>query len=407
MMKKKICHNIKYFSLSGTDHFAEQMQQLLLYESIIGDIKLETGIEGLKLDFCSGVRVSVDSRDWHVRIVDADSCRVAFDDDATDCTLISAEKYYIRWRVDVWLDGEGVFSHTLDLTDQTVCVFMQDTVIGDAVGVFPYMLAMQKEHGCRVQMLRPNPALREILHTYFADIEQVEDLSEDTYAAYCLGIAQPTPYLAPVDYRMSTHDLSACALLGLHYTVPKVVYTPTQERMIKEKYVCIAVQASGYVKLWHHERGWDKVVAYLKKLGYRVLCIDGAATVNYQGRVMSKPAGAEDYTGMRPLMERVNILAYADFFIGLGSGLAWVANACDVPVVLISGFTMPINEFYTPYRVFSRSTCHGCYGDTRVDWQKDCPYYQGTERQYECSKNISFAMVQQAIDRVRADRQLG
>ena len=105
-------------------------------------------------------------------------------------------------------------------------------------------------------------------------------------------------------------------------------------------------------------------------------------------------------------MERINLLAYADFFIGLGSGLSWLAYACDVPVVLISGFSLPLGEFDTPYRVTNQMVCHGCYNDIRVDWKDGCPYHAGTEREFECSRAISFRMVQSAIDRLLAQEGL-
>ena len=56
-------------------------------------------------------------------------------------------------------------------------------------------------------------------------------------------------------------------------------------------------------------------------------------------------------TGHRPILERIAILEHADFFIGLASGLSWLAWELGVPVVQISGFTLPGSEFYTPYRV--------------------------------------------------------
>ena len=62
------------------------------------------------------------------------------------------------------------------------------------------------------------------------------------------------------------------------------------------------------------------------------------------------PHGVEDETGDRPLLERARWLKHAEFFVGLSSGLSWLAWAMDVPVVLISGFTAATNEFATPYR---------------------------------------------------------
>jgi autotransporter strand-loop-strand O-heptosyltransferase len=49
------------------------------------------------------------------------------------------------------------------------------------------------------------------------------------------------------------------------------------------------------------------------------------------------PHGVEDETGDRPLQERARWLRHADFFIGLSSGLSWLAWAVGTPVVMISG----------------------------------------------------------------------
>ena len=117
------------------------------------------------------------------------------------------------------------------------------------------------------------------------------------------------------------------------------------------------------------------------------------------------PAGAEDMSGAYTLMDRVNMLAYADFFIGLPSGLSWLAHAAGCPVVMVSGITLPYSEFATPYRVQNRQVCHGCYNDLRVDWREDkCPYHKGTGREYECSKEITPQLVIRTIARLLQDR---
>jgi DNA-binding transcriptional MerR regulator len=58
-----------------------------------------------------------------------------------------------------------------------------------------------------------------------------------------------------------------------------------------------------------------------------VLCIDRQAH-HGQGFVWNHiPYGAEDFTGDIPLQERVDLLRHASFFIGLASGLSWLAWA--------------------------------------------------------------------------------
>mgnify|MGYP000045815375 CR=1 FL=1 len=77
----------------------------------------------------------------------------------------------------------------------------------------------------------------------------------------------------PLDGRIVPMDQIGQVILDLSYKAELRSWTPLP-RQIREKYVCIAVQASGAIKGWHYPHGWDLVVDYLKAQGYRVLCID-------------------------------------------------------------------------------------------------------------------------------------
>ena len=81
------------------------------------------------------------------------------------------------------------------------------------------------------------------------------------------------------------------------------------------------------------------------------------------------PDGCGRQTGDRPLVERARWLKHADFFVGLSSGLSWLAWAVGTPVVMISGFTHPRNEFATPYRVINYHACNSCWNDPLVSLQ--------------------------------------
>ena len=122
------------------------------------------------------------------------------------------------------------------------------------------------------------------------------------------------------------------------------------------------------------------------------------------GTFIRKPEGAEDFTGDIPLQERINLIKDADFFIGLSSGLSWLAWCCKVPVVMISGFTHPTNEFETPYRVINYHTCHSCWNDMRLDFDHFdflwCPRHKGTDRHFECTKLISAEQVITTIKKI-------
>lgn len=393
---------ILYFTLSKTDFIPEQVPYLIEYEREMGNVKLDTDIEGIQVDFNGGVRVNVPKGNFHVKISDAVSKVVAFDGDVSEQTLVSAEKYLIFWQVEIYKDDELVFAHEMDLFGQKVFIFLAGEALGDTIAILPYLRTIRDYYNCNVYF-KVSETYRQICETYFSDIKLVDKIPDDSYAGYCLALFQKTPYIIADNSRLLTTDLAIRQAFKLPYNAQKQIYYPTEQRKISEKYVCIAVQASGIMKRWLYPNGWNTVVEYLKNKGYRVFCIDGESEYTEGEYHVTIPVGAEDFTGMLPLIERINLLSYADFFIGVSSGLTWLANACDIPVVLISGFTLPITEFDTEYRVMNTSVCHGCHSDMTVDWKEKCPYHKGTEREYECSKNIHPNMVVKTIDRLLKD----
>lgn len=394
-----------YFSIRKDEVEPGQIARLVYFEKAAGDVKLETGIPGLKFDFNAGVRVEVPEGKWHIRISDFDTGMVGFDQDISQQVLVSLEKYYIHWYIEAWLDGEKVFEHLMDLNHQSIYVFMVNGVVGDTISVLPYVDELRRKYDADIYLYPPDN-FHDICREYLPEINIVKEIPEDCYGSFCLAVFDLPPYLIPDDSRHWPPFMSAKVILGLHHHARPIRYYPTAPRQIKEKYVCIAVQASGIMKRWLYPGGWDIVVEYLNSLGYRVLCIDGSDHFVEGKYEVNIPAGAENYTGLLPLMDRINLLAYSDFFIGLGSGLSWLADACNIPVVLISGFSLPIAEFDTPYRINNQFVCHGCYNDIRVDWKKVCPYHRGTEREFECAKAITPLQVVQAIERLREDHGL-
>ena len=268
------------------------------------------------------------------------------------------------------------------------------------------MDVFQRAYNCRISCSVPQ-YLQELVRTYYPHIEITEELPYDTYATYYMAACINVPIAAHWDSR-------AVPLVDVGHTIlsdskagkpDKVVFKPTKPRQIQEPYVCIAVQASTTAKSWLYPGGWDIVVNHLKERGYRVICIDRDKECTNYGNTVKMPEGAEDFTGNIPLIERVNTIAYADFFIGIGSGLSWIAWSLNVPVVLISGISEPWAEFDTPYRVINSMVCHGCFNELRVDLAEcyNCKRYANTERQFECSKRISPNRVLQAIDRLISD----
>jgi hypothetical protein len=135
------------------------------------------------------------------------------------------------------------------------------------------------------------------------------------------------------------------------------------------------------------------LIPFLKENGYKVVCIDKERVYGWGVCYNHIPWGVEDYTGNLPLQERIDIIKDADFFIGLPSGLTWLAWCCKVPIVLISGFSLPKTEFYTPYRIINYNACCGCWDDVTKNFEHDnymwCPYKESDDEKFECTKLIT------------------
>jgi autotransporter strand-loop-strand O-heptosyltransferase len=115
------------------------------------------------------------------------------------------------------------------------------------------------------------------------------------------------------------------------------------------------------------------------------------------------PKNCINKTGDLPLEDRINDLMHCDFFIGLSSGLSWLAWACGKPVVMISGFTDIWNEFYTPYRVHNKNVCNSCWNDSNHKFDPANWLWCPRNKDFECSKQITFEMVKEKINQCIKD----
>jgi autotransporter strand-loop-strand O-heptosyltransferase len=234
-----------------------------------------------------------------------------------------------------------------------------------------------------------------------------QKIAESVYATYCLGLFfdDAENIWQPTDFRHVGLHRTAGYILGVDPSeiAPRLVL-PDESRPIAEPYVCIAVQATTLSKQWTNPQGWHEVIAFLKSQGLRVLCIDQKPVAGHGLHFTHIPHGAEDFTGDRPLAERARYLRHAAAFIGLSSGLAWLAWAAGAPVVMISGFTHPDNEFSTPFRIINWHACNGCWNDVRHRFDHHdflyCPRHAGTDRQFECTRLITGHHVIETIKKI-------
>lgn len=367
----------------------------------------QKGPAGISYDFNDGCRVKVPEGNFLVEIRDTTSDYVVYRMPMTDNGVTSVKKFFVPFGVRVWQDGNLVFEHKMDLRGKKVLMqFPKGGIMGDVIAWFTYVNRFAEQHECELTCAMSDLMIPLFRDTHpkitFKTPEHID--TSEFYATYYLGLFfdDVTNRMQPIDFRHAGLHRTAAHILGVDTAEePPLIDVGNAARPIPEKYVVIATKASTQCKYWNYPGGWMEIVRFLKEAGYRVICIDKERTHDIGLMRNHIPHGCEDQTGPRPLVERAHWLKHAEFFVGLSSGLSWLAWAVGTPVVMISGFTLPNNEFWTPYRIINHHVCTGCWNDPKQMFDhKDfmwCPRHAGTEKQFECTTHITPEQVRQVI----------
>jgi autotransporter strand-loop-strand O-heptosyltransferase len=173
---------------------------------------------------------------------------------------------------------------------------------------------------------------------------------------------------------------SATDILNLPYREirPRLAYKPKPFKSDK-KHVCISVKSTAQLKLWDK---WQELIDTLITLGYDVY------EISKDDCDLKNVYRPEDQS----LENIMDILASCEVYIGLSSGLSWLAWAMEVKVAMISNFTEANHEFDC-IRIDNRNVCNGCWNNPKFRFNKGdwnyCPEHEDTPRQHECHKSIS------------------
>ena len=296
-------------------------------------------------------------------------------------------EYYTKWKTKVYKDGELVYTNVLDYKDKRVYIAFDSSSLGDTIAWIPYVEEFRKKHNCKVIVSTFKNFLFE---SEYPDIEFVEPgyVVPNVYGMYKLGWfydANKEPVLP------STIPLQQAAtnILGLDYVeIKPEIIGRTSNRI--GGYVTIATNSTAGCKFWTRE-GWQEVINYLHGQGLMVINTSKE----------SNPFDNCEPLSNTDMNTTIAVISNSKFFIGLSSGLSWLAWALDVPVVMISNFTEANHEF-SCYRVTNTNVCHGCWNDPKYTFDKGdwdwCPVYKDTDRQFECHKEITPHMV---IDQIK------
>jgi autotransporter strand-loop-strand O-heptosyltransferase len=319
-----------------------------------------------------------------------------------NCWTRANRKWYTDWKIvikDVFA-GEVIQESRIDLQGKRVFVCFESSSLGDNIAWIPYVEEFRKKHQCKILV---STFYNDLFASEYPEMEFLErgQDAKDIIATYRLGwfydgnSSQYDECQNPSDFRDQAMQKAASDILGLDYLQirPKIA-KPSLPPSVEGKYVCIGIHSTTQAKYWNKESAWQDVVDFLAACGYKVVLISKESG-DYMGNKI--PAGIINKAGSYSLEDRINDLMHADFYIGLGSGLSWLAWGVGTPAVLISGFSKPETEFSGDdvIRIFNPDSCNSCFNRHRLDagdWNW-CPDWKGTPRQFECTKTISSKMV--------------
>jgi autotransporter strand-loop-strand O-heptosyltransferase len=261
--------------------------------------------------------------------------------------------------------------------------------LGDNLAFVPYASRYAETRGEKVYVKSAHKNLFEGIHS---NIEFVENTDCTEYSLVNYLFDQPL-------------QKGFCYQLGLEYEEirPRIRNSKSEKTYVRSPYVCFSTHSTAQAKHWNNSEAWEKLCLELKKDGITPVCIDRFRSFGIEGHWNEIPKNCEDKTG-GDLEQMMSLIEDCEFFIGLSSGLSWLAHALGKKVVMISGVTTPDNEFTEDcIRIHRDDVCNSCFNNPEEhkfdpgNWLW-CPVHQNTGRRFECTKRIS---AKQVMDRIK------
>ena len=302
-------------------------------------------------------------------------------------------------------DDESGFYRVLN-TDQIISFFspnyvketnpiiiLKTSALGDTISFMPYADEYARRLGIKCDVVSNFGFLYEGLYQNVNIIQMPDDLSTYTDIICC-------DYIYDLPLQLGFAKQLGLADMG---KIRPQLKKSGKSSPLNKKYVCFSSHSTAQAKHWNNNNSWEKLCDMLQKKGLVPVCIDRYYSFGSEGNWNEIPKNCMNKTGMH-LTEMMHWIEHCEFFVGLSSGLSWVAHALDKKVVVISGVTKKDNEFDDDcIRIHRNDVCNSCFNTPEKfpfdpgDWFW-CPEHKGTSRQFECTKKISAKQVMDSIN---------
>jgi len=279
---------------------------------------------------------------------------------------------------------------------KTVLISLESRALGDSIAIMPCVERFISNSKDNV-LLKINPRYHFLFANSYPTIkfyQENDSFDKKIELRYNFNLPLQTGFAQQLGY------------IDWTYIRPKVDIT-IKERPVKSKYVSISIHSTSQLKYWNHPTGkksqstspyWTELNGLLRKSGYTPVVVERDEMFGIPPNRNGMPSKSNNKIGLS-LEDTINHIYHSDFFIGLSSGLSWLAHAMGKKVVMISNFSHENHEFdlsCNDYkRITNKSVCHDCWGQVNKEHKFDagewywCPKHKDTPRQFECHTSIT------------------
>jgi autotransporter strand-loop-strand O-heptosyltransferase len=282
----------------------------------------------------------------------------------------------------------------------TILIILNSTSLGDTIGVMPCIEKFISNTTDNV-LVKTNPRYNSLFTKSYPMVKFFEEgMFFDKQISLDYNFNLP----------LQTGFANQLGFMDWEYVQPKVD-VPDSERPIKGKYVTISIHSTSQLKYWNHPLGiktqplspnWNDLCGLLRKNGLTPVIVERDEMFGIPPYRNGMPNKANKKIDLS-IDETIRYIQHSEFFIGLSSGISWLAHAMDKKVAMISNFSEDWHEFDLSSnnykRITNKSVCNGCWNRINKDFSFDagdwywCPKHRDTERQFECHTSITPEMV--------------
>jgi len=325
---------------------------------------------------------------FRARFIDTTTDRIVYETSIeSDRWYQPSQHWFTPWRVEILQDDKLVWEWQLETMDNTIGVQFDSSSLGDTLAWMGQLEDFKTHWGWKNVFVKTHKSW--LFDTeYYASrgIQIVNEFPNEIYTINLGVFYSPEEPWRRAEHRVDWRKIHLAQIasdrLGIPFKEVRPKLAPQFQKWDqlpsrRDPIITFATKSTAGAKYWNHPTGWRELVEGMDEYHWIHCSMEGTDL---------KVEQAESE------LENVAQLIHASTaFVGVSSGLSWFAWALGAKVFLISGFTPEVCEFTDNcIRIINKTSCNSCWSwdvFNKGDWNW-CPAHKGTERQFECTKEI-------------------